>query len=100
MTDLATALTLIGDHAARLREQGVLELTVDGVTVKLAPSQPNVVMVDKPAVTPPVDPLNDPATFGLAPGSKLPGLDWEDFSQEAAAKLERDYGKPKRKGSH
>lgn len=67
-------LTLIADRAPQLREAGVLELTVDGVTVRLAPYEPPPAQPrrEEAAVEDP-DPLNDPATFGRI--GRAPGFD-------------------------
>lgn len=71
-----TLVRLAADHAESLRRAGVLELTVEGLTLKLAPWEPPA-----PAPTSTTkteveereiysDPLKDPTTYinGVVPG--------------------------------
>jgi len=64
-------VALLEQHAPRLREVGVLELSVDGASAKLAPRDPPA-----PAATEreeePVDPMLNPALY---PGGIVPGYD-------------------------
>lgn len=67
---------LIGS-ADLLRKKGILEVSFDGMHAKLAPAEPEFQMPVKgqdDEVKEPTDPLNNPRTFGLPLGSKLPGL--------------------------
>lgn len=72
--DLDKLLAVIGDHAERLRDKGVLSISVDGIAVKLAAPTPQL-----PAAQPPkprVNPFEDPTAYGLPEGAEVPGLDW------------------------
>jgi hypothetical protein len=73
----AQILAMIREQAPSLREAGVLELELDGWSVKLAPPAP--VQDDDAADTPSppmsdLDPLNDPATWGMPAGTRPPGF--------------------------
>ena len=76
-------LTLIEERAPRLRAAGVLTLQIDGCTLTLdalPPTDPTpaVAMPDKgytEFTRDDSDPLNDPALYGLPPGSRVPGFD-------------------------
>lgn len=76
-------LTLIAERAEALRKAGVSSVQLDGVAFTLHPYQPAPVSertdtdVDEPA-----DPLDDAATFGLPPGSRLPGFTRDDEAEQ------------------
>jgi len=70
------ALELLLEMAPRLREAGVLSVGLPDLQATLAPAiprMPELVVIDKRAAAPePVDPLDDPETFGLPRGTRLP----------------------------
>ncbi len=73
----AQILAMIREQAPALREAGVLELEFDGWSVKLAPSAPAPAAdaSDTPSnPMPDLDPLNDPATWGMPAGARPPGF--------------------------
>jgi hypothetical protein len=71
-------LDLIEARAVGLRTAGVLEIDIDGWSVKLAPSRPaDTAPPSDVQATPRLDdsdPLNDPATFGQPDGTMAPGF--------------------------
>lgn len=74
-TDRA-ALELLLEMAPRLREAGVLSVGLPGLQATLAPAipkMPDLVVVDRRIDAPePVDALDDPETYGLPRGTRLP----------------------------
>ena len=72
-------LDLVLDNAAKLRAAGVLEITIQGLGVKLAAEDPAVAPDSSPKKPddeddpPDTNPWNDPATFGRSKG--VPGKD-------------------------
>jgi hypothetical protein len=73
----AQILAMIREQAPSLRAAGVLELELDGWSVKLAPPVPSQAAdaADSPsAPMPDLDPLNDPATWGMPAGTRPPGF--------------------------
>lgn len=72
--ELGLLVAEVVKRAPALRDAGVLELAIGEVSMKFAPAvvyQPDVT-IDEPDPEP-VDALSDPATYGLPPGSRLPG---------------------------
>ena len=66
-------LRLVTEHAAELRAAGVVEVAVDGSSVKLAPPDPVIrVEGDFEQPTAPRDDFDDPITYGLPPGAPVP----------------------------
>lgn len=58
-------LDLIEKRAKGLREAGVKRIELDGCKVDLAPTEPDVGgLFEKEQPTEPLDPLDDPATYG------------------------------------
>jgi hypothetical protein len=74
-------LTLLEERAPRLRAAGVLEIDVRGLRARLAPPDPPPLKKEKIEPEVRLNPLDDPRTYGLPPGAKLPGIAW-DPSQE------------------
>jgi hypothetical protein len=76
MNDLDTKLQLIAKHAPKLRAAGVQALTVDGVSLQLAPHEEPAGEI--PAATAeshvPNNPADDHLTYGLEEGARLPGF--------------------------
>jgi hypothetical protein len=74
----AQILAMIREQAPALREAGVLELELDGWRVMLAPPAPVLAAdtaTDAPSPPmPDLDPLNDPATWGMPAGARPPGF--------------------------
>jgi hypothetical protein len=68
-------LALIIDRAPALREAGVLELTVYGVAMHLAPHEPPPAAPSpRDRVEEPTNALDDELTYGRRPGSGVPGF--------------------------
>lgn len=68
-------LALLIDRAPALREAGVLELTMDGVSVTLAPHEAPPAEPDpRERVEEPANALDDELTYGRRPGSGVPGF--------------------------
>ena len=70
----AELLDLLIEKAPELRRAGVLEVAINGLSARLSPPQRAAAKIDKTPPEQPRDPLNDPETFGLRAGAKLPGL--------------------------
>jgi hypothetical protein len=73
-------LALIAAKAPELRKAGVKAVTLDGdgFRVELAPHVDETPAPSTKAngdVVEPADPWNDPSTYGLPPGAKVPGFD-------------------------
>lgn len=70
---LALMLDLLIAKAPAMRRAGILNLSIDGLSVVLAEDVPDPVKPDKHDATPPepLDPMNDPATYG---GGPVPGF--------------------------
>lgn len=62
---------LIVDYAPKLREAGVSSLSVGDVVIALTPHVDQSVA---PEDVEPDDPYDDPTTYGLSPGSPVPGF--------------------------
>lgn len=78
--DLAESLTTIREHVLKLRESGVhvsaihvdsglVKMTLESLDVGTAPRTRDTVEDD------PNDAMQDPASYGLPPGSRVPGFD-------------------------
>jgi len=71
-------LTLIAQKAPELRKAGVKAITLDGegFRVELAPHVEETTQqaAKQEEVVEPPDPWNDPQTYGLPPGAKVPGF--------------------------
>lgn len=68
-------LALIIDRAPALREAGVLDLTIDGVSMRFAPHEPPPAVPDaRDRVEEPTNALDDELTYGRRPGSGVPGF--------------------------
>lgn len=75
MTKQQTAelLDLIADKAKRLRNEGILEVAVDGLSFKLAPAEPPESSGDDAEEEVELGVFEDPATYGrtkTVPGRK------------------------------
>lgn len=70
---LSSILDLLVAKAPAMREAGILNLSIDGLSIVLAEAAPEPVKPDKHDTSPPapVDPFDDPATYGR---SRLPGF--------------------------
>lgn len=92
--DLAASLDAIAGRAAALRDAGVREISIDGVVVKIAAPEPPIVVADANATAKPrnMSPSHDPETYGLPPGSDVPGLDWAELAQ-ATDRRDRELGR-------
>lgn len=82
----ADLLTLIADRAFALRKAGVQRVELDGMAFTLLPyHEPPASVTERTEMdVEESDPLLDPATFGLAPGSRLPGFTREDEEEQWA----------------
>ncbi len=71
--EIERLLDLLVDRAPKLRRAGITSIGFGDVTMTLAAAEPEaapeVEVDDAPSGT-----LNDPETYGLPPGSKVPGL--------------------------
>jgi hypothetical protein len=68
-------LTKLEQHGPKLREAGVTAFSVGDVHVELARHEPPLGDRDDGDEDPDdPDPLNDPTTYGLRPGARLPGF--------------------------
>jgi hypothetical protein len=73
-TTAADWLDLLIEKAESLRKAGVRRIQFEGCEVKLAPPEPPAtIVVESRAVDEP-EALNDAFTYGLPPGSALPGF--------------------------
>lgn len=71
----AAWLTLLVDRAPALRAAGVLDLSIGGVSVRLAPHEPPPAAPDpRERVEEPANALDDELTYGRRPGSGVPGF--------------------------
>lgn len=74
----AELLDLIAQKAPELRKAGVRAVTLDGdgfrVELERHVDEPAPAPAKQDEVVEPADPWNDPATYGLPPGSKVPGF--------------------------
>lgn len=73
----AELLSLIADKALELRKAGITRFALDGLSVELAPyvePEPQLVPTQASPARESLDPLDDPETFGLPPGSPVPGF--------------------------
>lgn len=70
---LAEVLALLVERAPALREAGVLELEHGSLKVRLAPHVDTSVSAD-PGPREELPPLEDPESYGLPPGSPVPGF--------------------------
>lgn len=77
-------LTLIVERAEALRKAGVASVQLDGCSFTLTPYYEPPAAPERREADPqePEDPLSDPATFGLRPGSRLPGFSRDEESEE------------------
>ncbi len=74
VNDLDAILTTIAKHAATLRGERIQSVTVGEVSfVLLPPPEPEAVPL-RPQPEPRLNPLNDPATYGLDENSPVPGF--------------------------
>lgn len=83
--DPAKLLELILGRAVELRQAGVLELDLAGMRVRFSPAEPKADADDQTKPAEPVLTQDDPATYGLPPGSPVPGF--------AALRERRERGK-------
>lgn len=68
-------IKLLIEQAPALREAGVLDLTIGGVSVRLAPHEPPPATPDpRERVEEPANALDDELTYGRRPGSGVPGF--------------------------
>lgn len=72
--DPAGWLALIAARAPALREAGVRSLTVDGVSVELAPYDPPAPKDARATAEEPEDLISDRAVYGLPENVPLPGF--------------------------
>lgn len=86
----AELLDLIADRAPALRRAGVTELELDGFSIKLAPHEPEQIQHEatesEQSPARPQSLLDDPESYGLPPGSQVPGF-------AALRDLRREKGK-------
>jgi hypothetical protein len=71
-------LTSLLERAPAMRSAGILEFACDGFHVKLAPADEKpgeMVPLGKVVDEAPVSAADDPLTYGLPPGSKVPGFE-------------------------
>lgn len=94
--ELEGLLDAVSSRAESLRAGGVRSLKVGEVTIVLNPPEPTMPVDAKPAnaTGERVDPMHDPATYGLPPGSKVPGLAWVRDLQESQDRRVRELGTP------
>jgi len=81
-TSVEPWIAMVKLHAVELRSLGVLAIGIGEWSATFAPPDPPPVEVDKnpPAVEePPLDPLNDPASY---PGGQMPGFTIEKMAVE------------------
>ncbi len=74
MTDLAKQLETIAAHAPKLRAAGVQSLTIDGISMELAPPDPAPVIEIKGESEKQGRNLDDAVTYGLPEGAEVPGF--------------------------
>ena len=68
-------LALIVAQAPALREAGVLDLMLHGVSIRLAPHEPPpAASTARERVEEPANALDDELTYGRRPGSGVPGF--------------------------
>lgn len=75
---LAELVEILKRDAPKLREAGVTKFSCADVTVELAAHEPSIdisTSFGDEEHTHIADPLQDPTTFGLPPGAKLPGFE-------------------------
>ncbi len=72
--DPAAWLTLIAERAPTLREAGVRSLSIDGVTIELAPYDPPAPTERRSQNDEPRDLLDDRETYGIPEGAAMPGF--------------------------
>lgn len=66
---------MIVEAAPGLRQAGVTEIQLEGLAVKLAPHVDESVVAHQQAPAPaPLSLLDDPESYGLPPGSPVPGF--------------------------
>lgn len=71
----AAWLTLLVERAPALREAGVLDLSLGGMSVRLAPHEPPPAVPEaRERVEEPANALDDELTYGRRPGSGVPGF--------------------------
>jgi hypothetical protein len=94
--DLGAVLDAIAGRATALRDAGVREVSVDGISVKLAAPEPKVSLVDTKSQPQPQNTrpgvAEDPGTYGLPPGSPVPGIDWGPGYEAASKRRKRELG--------
>jgi hypothetical protein len=73
-SDADRLVDLLVRRALDLRRAGVLEVTIGDMKASLAPFQEEPIARKTEEDEMPIDPLNDPHTYGLPKGSKLPGV--------------------------
>jgi hypothetical protein len=73
MTDLAKQLETIAAHAPKLRAAGVQSLSIDGISMGLAPPDPPPPEPSTGDQKQPRD-LDDAVTYGLPEGADVPGF--------------------------
>jgi hypothetical protein len=73
MTDLAKQLELIAAHAPKLRDAGVQSLSIEGISMVLAPPDPPT-PTDTPGDPKSTRDLDDAVTYGLPDGADIPGF--------------------------
>lgn len=67
---VSTILAAITEHARALRAVGVVHVELNGIKIDLAPDNSGETR-NQSTVEP--DALNDPLTYGLPPGVRVPG---------------------------
>jgi len=98
--DFARCLDAIVERAPRLRDGGVREVSIEGVSFRLA--EPPLPVTEQPLQqSTRRDVANDPATYGLKEGDRIPGIDWADpdmlrkQQQREADETRRSRGGPR-----
>lgn len=70
----AQLLELLADKASALRAAGVRRVELEGLKFEIAAPEMVPTQVGANEEADEHDVMNDPATYGLAPGSRLPGF--------------------------
>jgi len=91
--EIEDVLDAIASRAKALVDGGVRALSVDGISITLAPPDVAPIAPSQPQPAQPdrVDPSHDPVTYGLPAGAKVPGIDWGDH-KDAQARRHRELG--------
>lgn len=77
-------LTMLETRAPALRTAGVLELAIGDLRVVLAPQAPQIAEAPVARVAvddEPASAADDPLTYGLPPGAKVPGFERPDLER-------------------